>query len=265
MFFIKDKRYLTAIITLLLSVAILCGFASCNNGTTPDVTTDVTTTEGTNDVEQSPNLDLVKDGVAQFKIIRSDTMDPSMTPYVSKLGAEITELTGAQIVYTTDYVKRGETRSEADDKIPAILIGETNYSASVALNDSVTTYNGFHIEIVGDQLVVMAHDATGLGAAVSVFSNVLEDYTDAKAKNLSLPRDYSYHYNAKNALGNVPVCSLGIFDSLTDCGDRAQMVINRSVKEADFHAYVDTVVAAGLTKYAENKIGNNLFATVPDG
>ena len=262
MLFIKDRKYLTAIVTLLLSFAILCGFASCNNGTTPDVTTDVTTTTGASDVEQSPNLDLVKDGVAQFKIIRSDTMESSMVPYVSKFGSLITELTGAQIVYTTDYVKRGETRSEADDKAPAILIGETNYSASTSLNESITTYNGFHIEIVGDQIVIMSHDASGLGAAFSVFSRVLKDHADVKAKNLSLPCDYSYHYQAATALGNVPVCSLGSFDSLTDCGDKAQMVINKSVKEADFHSYVETALAAGLTKYAENKIGNNLFATL---
>ena len=264
MLFLKNKRYVTVIVTLLLSFAVLLGFSACNDtgSTTPDVTTDVTTEANGGQEELGPNLDIVKDGVAQIKMIRSEVMDPSMTPYVSKLGTLITELTGAQITYTTDYIRRGETRSEEDDKAPAILVGETNYSASISLKDSITTYNGFNIEIVGNQIVIMAHDATGLGAAVSVFSNTLEDYADVKAKNLSIPREYSYNYKATSALGSVPVCTFGTFESLTNCGDNAQLIINKGVKEADFNSYIEKAVASGLTKYAENKIGNNLFATL---
>lgn len=264
MLFIKDKKYLVTLITLLLSIVVLLGFSSCNTGNTSDgtETTDVTTTDASAGDELGPDLDIVKDGVAQVKIIRGENMDSSLIQYAAKVGTAITQITKAQAQVKTDYVKRGSERTEAEEKEPAIIVGVTNYKASEELMATVKTYNSFNIKVVGNQVIIAAHDPTGMAAALSIFEDALEDHYDRKTNSISLPRDYSYEYKSPSVLGNVPILHKGTFEGQSECGDNALMITNKNVSAEDFKEYVEYAVANGLTKYAENQIGSNLFVTL---
>ena len=50
-------------------------------------------------------------------------------------------------------------------------------------------------------------------------------------------------------------------EALWDCGDDCRMYIIKNTAASEYSEYAASLTGAGYEKYAENKIGDNLYAT----
>lgn len=264
----KNRRILSTLLAIFVLAVIMALFSACktDNGhqdesRVTDHSQGLTETPGisTKAPDENAELEYIKDGKLNFSIIRNDTMSDGMSRIISKLVVAVNDKTGVRPQHTTDFIQRGHTRSEEEEKTPAILIGDTNYPASADVM-KLTGYNGCVIRVVGKQLVVGVRDSIGLSKAVTELIRLVNEY--GKDGALVLPSDYSYDYTGKSLVAEIPVCNYGYFKKYTECGDDSDMVVYRNIKNEDYKSYISDAKAAGLEVFAENQIANNLFATL---
>lgn len=151
---------LTKILCALLALLMLLACVSCDNpppsvkdpsdeqGTTPGE-------QGSTPGEQNKNvLSIIKNGVSDYVMIRSDNAKPDVRAAFSKLGEEVLTKTGVKIEMDTDWAEKGSKE---------ILIGNTNREESAkALQDledmqilEELVGDGFMIRVKGEKLIIV--------------------------------------------------------------------------------------------------------------
>ena len=151
---------LTKILCALLALLMLLACVSCDNpppsvkdpsdeqGTTPGE-------QGTTPGEQNKNvLSIIKNGVSDYVMIRSDNAKPDVRAAFSKLGEEVLAKTGVRLKLDTDWAEKGSKE---------ILIGNTNREESAkALQDledmqilEELVGDGFMIRVKGEKLIIV--------------------------------------------------------------------------------------------------------------
>ena len=199
---------LKLIIAVLLALLAVLTMAACNKDDTPDnIISDTTPiSENTGPDNTSPSgdqgesipaeLNIVQNGVTEYRVIRPDICSDSVTTAATDLRKAIMEKYGIQkMTITTDFEMKG---TDPATRHPyEILVGVTNRSEST---DTLKTikYNDFIITISGTRAVILGGNDEKTAEAVEYFiDNFLTDGA------LTLTAQSTYHQKASYELENA--------------------------------------------------------------
>lgn len=249
------KRILALLLAAMLAAASL---TSCNNEASPssgDTTATPVTTAAPETEPVVTDLELVKDGVANYRIIRAEEADQSTIDAATLVRKLIGDYTGTFPDISTDWVKRG---TELDHNSLEILVGQTAYSESAAALDGVS-YGDYIITRVDNKLVINAWSTEALNAAVTAFGTEL--IRSATQGNFSLAADVCISGTKIALVNKLPSYEGGSLRAIYHSGNENQVVIIDDTNREEYAAYRKALESAGFTLYTENDITENSFAT----
>lgn len=243
------KRFAALLITLLMLAAIL----SACSGDTPlpaDTTAAPTTTAA-----PATDLAIVKDGVANYRVIRAEKANQATIDAATRVREQIAKETGVTPDISTDWVKRG---TELDHTTLEILVGSTAYDESARALEGIP-YGDYVVTRVDNKIVINAWSEAGLSDAVTAFNRALT--ANATEGNFSLPSDLRISDTAIAIVNKLPPYEGGTLRAIYHSGSNNQVVILDDTTLDAYAAYRKTLETAGYTQYTENDITGNHFAT----
>lgn len=246
------KRIFAILSVLLVLLALL---TACNTNPSLDPADSAITTASPETAAQTEQLVIVKDGIANYRIVRAEEAEASTVNAASRLCTLINQETGVLLDMSTDWVKRG---TELDHESLEILVGHTAYEESTQALKGLA-YGDYIVTHIGNKLVINAWSAEGLRAGVSALAQKL--YTHAEAGNFSLPADIHIVGTEIKLANELPVYTGGNVRTIYHCGDNNQMLIIDNTNPIEYAAYRSTLESAGYTLYTENDIAGNQFST----
>lgn len=243
---------------LFVFALIVC--ICCLIGCQTDPQYDPTQTTDTSAVidTSATDLVLVVGGEAKLTLIRSEDAPSEVTSEVTRLHRKISEVTGVSLEYATDIIPRNKTRTPEEDAFPAILVGQTNYSASSAALAELS-YGEGKAFVSGNQLVVAAVDKSAVKSLIDALCAYIEE--NGKEGELIIPADFAVISQGSKLLQSVPVVEGGIYSRYTDAGDNAYKMEILQVNDEEYSAYCTRLAESGQTLYSSNEIGENRFMT----
>lgn len=251
-------RAALSLILLLLMLAALITLTSCDNGTTPPDETTAEDVSSDTEAAKSEEFVIARDGAAVATIVRASTASTVQTEAAVSIRRGIEDVCGILPDIKEVFLMSGES---IDPEAYEILIGETNREESSAVAE-LANFSEFSITIVGRKLVVAAADDSGYTAAATWLCNRLYNYVDRESGTMILPADFAESGRGSVMLSTLPLYETsGREETLWDCGDNCKMYIIRNTSVAEYQNYATTLEGAGYKKYAENEIGDNLYAT----
>ncbi len=200
------KKTLCLLLLCLLVCLPLLTMVACNNDTPdgpsdpnePSVPDDPQTPEQPSD--SGDEITLVENGVAHYRVIRSDFSNSFVTNLAGKLRTGIGTVTGIKPDIKTDWDDQNDNAH-----IKEILVGKTNRAESNAAVKELAATE-YTIRVVGNKIVIAGATDELLSRAVDVF---LSEYVGYRGEN-----DYT------------PATSLSLPSSLamTDTFDRSKSI-----------------------------------------
>lgn len=248
-------KRLSALLLLLLAMTLV--FTACNeNKPSTDTTIAAPTTTAAPETEPPvTDLEIIKDGVSNYTIIRSEDATKSTIDAATLTRELIGRETGVHPNISTDWVKRG---TELDHTTLEILVGPTNYSESAEALKGIP-YGDYIVTRVDNKLVVNAWSADGLATAVSKLGEEL--IKNASTDNFSLPADIKLTGTSVEIVNALPLYEGGELTSIYDAGNKNRLVVIEETNLDAYKTYRKTLEGAGYTLYDENTIVDNTFAT----
>jgi len=194
------KKVIYSILATTLLFSIIFMLFSCNTIGNTEQTTSVTGSQTkSNDIVTDTPFDtdimLGTDKVAVYDVVCPDITATEISNLGLFLRDKIKERSGVSLEYKTD-IKRSS--DEANSATNEILIGYTNHPESLGeMND--IGYLDYAIKVVGNKIVIVAHNGEKLEAAVNYFiANMLFTYTkDDGTTELYARGEYIYHDNTE--------------------------------------------------------------------
>ena len=257
------KKHFSLLLTLLLSLALLCGCGDMTEVTdtttsATDNTTEITTTSPADAVPAE--LNIVTDGKATFKLVRDEDADASGMEVAQAriIMNQVKDLTGATMGLGTDWVKRG---SELDSTTYEILIGMTAYPETAEVVSSLG-YGDWAVRLVGNKIVVFGFDSTSLSKATTKLVTLLKDGVSEDGKSITLnSADLNVNGTESEQLSALPGYEGGVFYSYYAAGANCDEIIINETNLDQYNAYLKKLDGAGFTCYTTNEIAGNHFAT----
>lgn len=237
-------------------ISISCGTDKIDTGTSDTGTSGNPGTTQTQPLE-NPVFDIVKDGSAVCRIVRSSTANEEELQAVTTISNKIAALSGVTLEVVA---KSGDTY---DPEALEIVIGKNVYAESDTALEHVG-YGGYVIEIVGKKLVVTSGIPAGMNAAANRLCTLLTKYT--KNKDIALPSDTKETSITNSLLGNLPLYHGGTFAYSQEAGtftnETAYQITISKTNTGDYQNYIAKLQANGFTVIQTNKIGNNTYNTL---
>lgn len=235
------------IIFAVLAAVLAVLLQSCTGNADPgaDTTDPATTTPVLQD------LTIVADNVAEYTVIICEGASDAVADASRGVMTAIQSATGVKPLWTDDYI---------DGDIPAkeILVGRTNREESVQVLRELT-YGEYAIRVVNDKLVIVAWTEEALARACDEFIRFIGE--NASAGQFTVARDYTVGGVGSAQLATLP--HYGAMDEkvqFVDLGDDCLMVYAKDTDEAEFRSYFEALEAAGYTRFASRRLGDNLHA-----
>jgi len=139
----------TKLISILMVLCMtLPMFVSC--GTAP--VTNETDTEQAETAEPVTGLQIVKDGVSEYVIVRGENASPSDQTAAEQLQAYLQQITGAELPIVTDTVAAAEKE---------IIVGKTNRETEGEFVREELNEDGFVIKTTGEKLYIVGTEERG--------------------------------------------------------------------------------------------------------
>lgn len=178
------KNILKTLLVCLLVVMMLMG-CTPDNGDLPDDSAN-TTTPAVSDTESAPVLTLF-DANTNYTVIRAEECDQQTMNMAAKFRLTLNDMTSYKVDIKTDWIRRDET---PNPETLEILIANTNHPESAQVLQSIG-FNDYAIKVVGKKLVIAAHKADTLQAALDyTLQNLIKVADDGTVTLLS---EYTYH------------------------------------------------------------------------
>lgn len=247
------KRYLALLIALLLAALML---SACNDSA-PD-STDTTLSADTTVPETDPlptDIELIKDGVANYTIVRADKADSRTVKAASLLMESFGQYTGVRPQLSTDWIRKGE---EHDPSTREILIGITNYKESAQALEGVQ-YGDYVIKEIGNKLVINAWSPLALDSAITEL--VKEMMNSASEGNFSLSPDALKTGTTIRSLNALPVYADGGPDTIYRLDDNDYLLLFEEATPDSYDTYCRALSESGFSLYTQNDVTDNRFST----
>ena len=244
------KRFLLLLLTLLLAATVLI---ACNDAPISDDISE--TTEAPETEAILTDIDVIKDGVANYIIVRSEDADETTVNAATVLLQYLAKQTGVSPKITTDWIKKGE---EHDPNTLEILVGNTNYKESAEALEGLA-YGDYIIKKVGNKLVINAWAPKALERAITLLvSNIKENATEG---NFSLPGDILITGAEQEELNVLPLYEKATLSSIYPSGNDSQLLLFSDTDVNEYNTYLQAIEQKGFSLYTSNDITDNKFAT----
>lgn len=244
------KHLSLALLIFLLVVTLV----SCNGTSDPTPPADVTTEAPETEAPIAP-IDLIKDGVANYTIIRADKADENTMKYATLFMQYLNQNTGVVPTISTDWIRKGE---EHDSSTLEVLLGNTNYKESAEALEGVP-YGNYVVKKVGNKLVINAWSAKALNRAMTLILTDIEK--NATQGNYSLPGDIFLSDTEQAELNLVPYYEGAKLETIYPSGNDNQLLLFSDTDMDEFNAYLGALEKKGFTLYTDNLVKDNKFAT----
>lgn len=257
------KKRLTQILCIVLAALMIVGIivivlSGCSPDKVEDPTGSVNTTQNTT-AAAPQDFPVLRDGSAICRVVRQDVASDGLIAAAVAIRRGVESAGGVLPDIVDDFLMPGEV---ADPDAYEILVGATNRPESSAVTAEFTNYASFSVSVVGHKIVVLASDDSGYASAAEWLCDRFYTYVDRKAGTLVLPAELSFSGATNNMLSTLPLyATRGRVETLWDCGDDCRMYIIKNTAASEYSEYAASLTGAGYEKYAENKIGDNLYAT----
>lgn len=209
--------------------------------------------------EPLATTDIIKEGTANYTIIRSEQASYNITECTKGLFNSISQLTGVSINLATDYLKAGET---PDSSLPEILIGDTNRPETQQVKASLGA-NEYAIQKVGNKIVIVGSSESLTVKAKDAFIDIVRDslgYTVDGKCDLLLKNDvYKNDIGNLAWLTNIPQYSSGKLGGIADVSKDAYELVYTDTSAEEFDRYCEALQEQGYTLYDKNEINENLY------
>lgn len=195
------KRFHIRSLSLLLILTLLLAFITGCNTTPPDDTTVGNTTEGiTTEEETEPTyLDLFVNGETPYTLICPEDPTNSVFNSMIKLQTAITELTGVELEFTTDFYNPfSETLPETAYEI---LIGSTNRLEAKEARAMIREKD-FIIYEKNNRIVILGGNDAATAEAVAYF---IENYLIEEKQNIVIKQGEKFISRYNYDLGVISI------------------------------------------------------------
>lgn len=221
------------VMSLLLALTIVFVCAACgeNGGAAADVT-------------------LTENGAAVYKIVYPAGATAEIQSTVSYLQAALQQLTGAEFKAEEDMA----TSPSADSK--EILVGPTDRDESGSVMANMSGSGEYVVKVSGNKLVLAGMLDMGVQEAAEKLLAELK----SNGEPYTLPGSYAFNGTSNSPVQYLPAYNYGTLQTSYDCGDDVDMLIY-DYDEKGLQSYGQDLESAGFTKYTENIIAENAFAT----
>ncbi len=243
------KRFLVLLFALLFAVLAM---TACGDSTDPAVAE--TTAPPETEVPPS-DMEIIKDGTANYTIIRPEKTDDATIDAATELMNKLRQYTGVTLRLSTDWIKPGD---EDNADTLEILVGRTGYSESIEALQGIA-YGDYIVTRIGNKLVVNAWTAEGLERAVTKLGNLAKD--GSSDGNLTLPADTHITGTIISGLNELPTYTDGSFNTVVTLNNKNYLMLFEDTSADAFAAYLKAMEQNGYTLYAENEINKNKFVT----
>ncbi len=242
---------------LALLLALLVCFASlsaCNPSEKPSDTT----TADTEPVAVPPkDLDIVKDGKSNSRIIRSDGAEEfaAVRDAGTVIYNAVRETTGVMVTPETDWLQKGK---EYDHDSVEILVGQTGYSESAEVYRELG-FGEWKIKAVGNKIVVAAYDEQTIVYAAEQLAAYIGN--QAEKGSLAIPSDISLEGVYNEMLADLPMYEGAVFGSSYLAAADSIALYLTDTDTAEYEAYLAKLAASGYKQYIRRTVNQNGFAT----
>lgn len=227
------KRLLIILLGALCVLSLLLGMTACKPDNGPD--------------EQPPaaTVDIIKDGVTQYRVVRSDLLTGEAAGRVgaTKLKAAIKAATGCDIEITTDY------DPDTEEKTFEILVGQTEREES-ALVPADLGKDEFIILFTGKKIIIDGGSDLGLTRGVEYFIREYLGYDSEKgtysktdlviSESLNLRESFEYPpdiYIIHDVKGITGFTNNEDYNDIVRFYTALQGRLNKNAKENKFYVY----------------------------
>lgn len=239
------KKRLTVI---LLALAMLLSLCACGQDTPATEPTDQQISTESTDPPAEP-VTLADGGSTEFRIIYPEDASSGIQDTVAYLQEQLTQLTGAEFRAMEDMAV------SANDESYEILVGSTDRDESAGAISGMSGSGDYVVKVCGNKVVVAGMLDMGVQEAAE---KLIEDL--GAQGTFILAGDYAVNGTSDSPVQYLPAYGYGTLETSYDCGDGVDMLIYNS-DETGFASYQTDLEGAGFTKYTENTIGQNKFAT----
>lgn len=189
-------------------------------------------------------------GSTEYTIVYPAGASLEIMNTVKYLQGALQQLTGVEFATSEDMaISAAEENKE-------ILVGATDREESAAAMGSMKGSGDYVVKVAGSKIVL----AGMLDMGVQEAAEKLMVDLSAAGDPVTLEGGYAYNGVSDSPVQYLPAYSYGVLETSYDCGDGADMLIYNS-DETGFTAYQADLEGEGFTKYTENTIGANKFAT----
>ena len=189
-----------------------------------------------------------------LKVVVPDDSSKAEELVYKKLREAIKSVTGVNVLYTSDLIEPGNTRSP-DER--AILVGNTNYEESQNINAS-TAYGEYGIQITDSKIVFSFSSQAEGEELITLFKKSINKNEDG---DFWISRSFSVSKQKLLQLKDIPKFPANV-NSLVDCNDSTAMVVTEKTTAEDFLNYCKTLDNSGFTLNASrDNVNGNYFRT----
>lgn len=248
-------KHSTILLTAILAALLL--LTACNNAAPAqtDTTSDTAATAAPETVPASTDLQIVENGVANYRVVRSEKASKAAANAAALVRELIGTYTGVYPEITTDWHRKD---TDLDHTTLEIVVGQTDYSESAAALKDIA-YGDYIVTRVDNKIVLNAWCEPGLDAAVTALGRQL--LKTAEQGSFSLPANVRLTGTQIDIVNQLPIYEGGNVRTIYHSGNDNQVLIIDDTNPDEYAAYRRAIEAAGYTLYTENDITDNRFAT----
>ena len=161
----KNSRIIIAIVALMLALATL---VSCNASPSRSEQS-----SETDDAVEKATYHIIKDGKAEFKIIRPDGSEKELSDRILQLRNQVKQKYSTVISSSVDWTASNQENNtvESDSSVHEILIGSTNRAESRSAAEEYEDLYGFVIKVTNGKIVLWGNNLLQTLEAIQYFED----------------------------------------------------------------------------------------------
>ncbi len=247
-----------------LSILLALLLTACGGGATGETTgqttagtsssSDTITSETTTEKTAEPSAVLVEDGKTNYTVITDRAVSSQVTTVTRNFISRFENMSGVKLkLYPSSYA---ETEYE-------IVVGVTADRATSKELAEKLDYTDWSLSQKGKQIFVTAHTEGGVLAA---FNALMGHIQEVDGRWVILGDIATEGQIGAGKLHNIPRCvaANSRVEGIYACSADGIEICVRGITDSEYTGYDKTLTEAGYTKYTENTMGQNRFATYND-
>ena len=244
-------KYLKILALMLALLVLVCCFFACDNGDGDAEGSDEGESESVEvpSFEESGILTVFANGEYHLKLIRCETADSTDKDAYVAFREFLSTKTGVNPKLETDFVSAFEERYDG----PAILVGDTTYEESEALNATIKN-NQYAAKLIGNKYVIAYKCKDGFD---EVFKKIKAKFNSCKDGHLTIDESWNIEGTLKD-ISFVPDIKGG-WDESFDGGQGSTYCLKEDSSLSQYEAYLKVLADSGFEYHSGKRIADCAF------